>query len=81
MGGTPKRMERFAFYMMEQLNHKLPAGTTLLRYSTDLVMWQNVPANLYQILGGDPVRNLVIYRVVIPATFAPTLFMRLERLP
>jgi hypothetical protein len=29
MGGTPKRMEQFAYYIMEQIGHKLPAGTTL----------------------------------------------------
>ncbi len=58
-----------------------PAGTTVLRYSTDLVMWQNVPGNLYQIVGADPVRNIVLLRVTVPASFAPNLFLRLERLP
>lgn len=58
-----------------------PAGTTVLRYSTNLVTWQDVPANLYEAIGADSVRNLVIYRVVVPATFAPNLFLRLERLP
>lgn len=29
MGGTPKRAEQFAFYIMEEIGHKLPAGTTL----------------------------------------------------
>lgn len=29
MGGTPKRVEQFAFYIMEEIGHKLPAGTTL----------------------------------------------------
>ncbi|XP_068081144.1 uridine phosphorylase 1 isoform X2 [Anabrus simplex] len=33
MGGTPKRMEQFAFYIMEEIGHKLPAGTTLLDIS------------------------------------------------
>jgi len=33
MGGTPKRMEQFAYYIMEQIGHKLPAGTTLLDIS------------------------------------------------
>lgn len=30
MGGTPKRMENFAYYIMKEIGHKLPAGTTLL---------------------------------------------------
>ena len=33
MGGTPKRMEQFANYIMAEIGHKLPAGTTLLDIS------------------------------------------------
>ena len=33
MGGTPKRVEQFAFYIMEEIGYKLPAGTTLLDIS------------------------------------------------
>ncbi|XP_034947858.1 uridine phosphorylase 1-like [Chelonus insularis] len=29
MGGTPKRMENFAYFIMEEIGHKLPTGTTL----------------------------------------------------
>ncbi|XP_026479462.1 uridine phosphorylase 1-like [Ctenocephalides felis] len=29
MGGTPKRMETFAHFIMEQIGHKLPTGTQL----------------------------------------------------
>jgi len=29
MGGTPKRMEQFAKYIMNEIGYKLPAGTTL----------------------------------------------------
>nr|XP_014280264.1 uridine phosphorylase 1 isoform X2 [Halyomorpha halys] len=29
MGGTPKRMEHFAYYIMGEIGHKLPAGTML----------------------------------------------------
>ncbi|XP_022188865.1 uridine phosphorylase 1 isoform X1 [Nilaparvata lugens] len=29
MGGTPKRVEQFANYIMEEIGHKLPTGTTL----------------------------------------------------
>ncbi|KAK7066752.1 Uridine phosphorylase 1 [Halocaridina rubra] len=33
MGGTPKRMESFAYYLMDEIGYKLPAGTTLLDIS------------------------------------------------
>lgn len=33
MGGTPKRMELFANFIMEEIGHKLPTGTTLLDIS------------------------------------------------
>ncbi|XP_063600974.1 uridine phosphorylase 1-like isoform X2 [Penaeus indicus] len=33
MGGTPKRMEGFAYYIMDEIGYKLPAGTTLLDIS------------------------------------------------
>lgn len=29
MGGTPKRMEQFAYNIMAEIGHKLPCGTTL----------------------------------------------------
>lgn len=29
MGGTPKRMETFAHFIMEEIGYKLPAGTQL----------------------------------------------------
>ncbi|XP_063534147.1 uridine phosphorylase 1 [Cydia strobilella] len=29
MGGTPKRMEQFAYHIMAEIGHKLPCGTTL----------------------------------------------------
>lgn len=30
MGGTPKRMEQFAKYIMKEIGYKLPAGTQLM---------------------------------------------------
>jgi len=33
MGGTPKRVEQFAYFIMDEIGHKLPAGTTLLDIS------------------------------------------------
>jgi hypothetical protein len=29
MGGTPERMKDFAYYIMEEIGHKLPTGTKL----------------------------------------------------
>lgn len=29
MGGTPERMKDFAYYIMEEIGHKLPTGTML----------------------------------------------------
>lgn len=29
MGGTPKRVEQFAYTIMAEIGHKLPCGTTL----------------------------------------------------
>lgn len=29
MGGTPKRMEQFAYFIMDEIGYKLPTGTTL----------------------------------------------------
>lgn len=29
MGGTPKRMEQFAHYIMEEIGYRLPTGTAL----------------------------------------------------
>ena len=33
MGGTPKRMEEFAYYIMDEIGHKLQPGTKLLDIS------------------------------------------------
>lgn len=32
-GGTPKRMEQFAYHIMDEIGYKLPAGTTLVDIS------------------------------------------------
>lgn len=48
MGGTPKRMENFAHFIMDEIEYKLPAGTQLLdisafsyRYSMYKVIIEN----------------------------------------
>lgn len=33
MGGTPRRMEMFAYYIMKEIGYKLPTGTTLMDIS------------------------------------------------
>jgi uridine phosphorylase len=33
IGGTPKRMEEFAYYIMGEIGHKIPTGTQLLDIS------------------------------------------------
>ncbi|KAG0717172.1 Uridine phosphorylase 1 [Chionoecetes opilio] len=33
MGGTPRRMEQFAYYIKDEIGYKLPSGTTLLDIS------------------------------------------------
>jgi hypothetical protein len=46
MGGTPKRMEQFAYYIMEEIGHRLPTGTTLQdisRYSYRYCMYKVGP--------------------------------------
>ena len=58
-----------------------PGRFAALRYSTDLVTWQDVPEQLYQIAGYDPVRNVILYRVIIPLITSNRLFVRLERMP
>lgn len=35
MGGTPKRMEGFAHYIMDEIGYKLPAGAALMDISLE----------------------------------------------
>lgn len=42
IGGTPKRMEEFAYYIMREIGHKIPTGTQLLdisQHSYRYSMW------------------------------------------
>lgn len=46
MGGTPKRMEQFAYRLMEEISYKIPTGTTLQdisRYSYRYSMYKVGP--------------------------------------
>jgi len=33
MGGTPQRMENFAYYIMKEIGYKIPTGTALKNIS------------------------------------------------
>lgn len=58
-----------------------PARFVVLCYSMDLVTWLDVPEQLYHIAGHDPVRNVILYRVIIPIITSNRLFVRLKRIP
>jgi uridine phosphorylase len=63
MGGTPKRMEQFAYFIMEEIGHKLPAGTTLLdisQYSYRYSMYKVGP-----VLSISVSFNTRLYKVLI----------------
>ncbi|XP_076379810.1 uridine phosphorylase 2 isoform X4 [Megalopta genalis] len=55
MGGTPKRMEDFAHFIMKEIGHKLPSGTTLLdisQYSYRYCMYKVGPVlSISSVLG------------------------------
>lgn len=64
MGGTPKRMENFAHFIMDEIGYKLPAGTQLqdisafsYRYSMYKVSVQFSDENFTVGSGFDLVRN------------------------
>lgn len=56
MGGTPKRMEQFAYYIMEEIGHKLPTGTTLFdisQYSYRYCMYKVGPVLCVSVSNSD----------------------------
>lgn len=69
MGGTPKRMEQFANYIMKEIGHKLPAGTTLLdisQYSYRYSMYKvgpvlSISVSTHNIIFVFDLKNLHIY--------------------
>ncbi|XP_058791317.1 uridine phosphorylase 1-like isoform X2 [Phymastichus coffea] len=67
MGGTPKRMEQFAFYIMEEIGHKLPAGTTLLdisQYSYRYSMYKVGPVLCVSHGMGIPSIGILLHEVI-----------------
>ncbi|CAB3376869.1 Hypothetical predicted protein [Cloeon dipterum] len=67
MGGTPKRMEQFAYYIMEQIGHKLPAGTTLQdisKYSYRYSMYKVGPVLSISHGMGIPSVGILLHEVI-----------------
>ncbi|XP_066599908.1 uridine phosphorylase 1-like isoform X2 [Prorops nasuta] len=67
MGGTPKRMEQFAYYIMKEIGHKLPAGTTLLdisQYSYRYSMYKIGPVLSISHGMGIPSVGILLHEVI-----------------
>ncbi|CAL7933641.1 unnamed protein product [Xylocopa violacea] len=67
MGGTPKRMQQFAFYIMKEIGHKLPAGTTLLdisQYSYRYSMYKVGPVLSISHGMGVPSVGILLHEVI-----------------
>lgn len=67
MGGTPKRMEQFAYYIMEEIGHKLPAGTMLQdisQYSYRYSMYKVGPVLSISHGMGIPSVGILLHEVV-----------------
>ncbi|KAJ8683253.1 hypothetical protein QAD02_019045 [Eretmocerus hayati] len=67
MGGTPKRMEQFANYIMAEIGHKLPAGTTLLdisQYSYRYSMYKVGPVLCVSHGMGIPSVGILLHEII-----------------
>ncbi|XP_044005366.1 uridine phosphorylase 1-like isoform X2 [Aphidius gifuensis] len=67
MGGTPKRMEQFAYYIMQEIGHKLPCGTTLLdisQYSYRYSMFKVGPVLSISHGMGIPSVGILLHEVI-----------------
>uniref|UniRef100_A0A1B6DDL4 Nucleoside phosphorylase domain-containing protein n=1 Tax=Clastoptera arizonana TaxID=38151 RepID=A0A1B6DDL4_9HEMI len=67
MGGTPKRMEQFAYYIMQEIGHKLPAGTTLLdisQYSYRYAMYKVGPVLCISHGMGIPSVGILLHEII-----------------
>lgn len=67
MGGTPKRMEGFAYYVMKELGQKLPAGTSLMdisRYSYRYSMFKIGPVLSISHGMGIPSVSIMLHEVI-----------------
>ncbi|KAJ8960406.1 hypothetical protein NQ318_013686 [Aromia moschata] len=67
MGGTPKRMETFAFYIMKEIGHKLPTGTTLTdisQYSYRYSMYKVGPVLSISHGMGVPSIGILLHEII-----------------
>ncbi|XP_016842398.1 uridine phosphorylase 1 isoform X1 [Nasonia vitripennis] len=67
MGGTPKRMEQFANFIMAEIGHKLPAGTTLLdisQYSYRYSMYKVGPVLCVSHGMGIPSVGILLHEII-----------------
>ncbi|KAB0800660.1 hypothetical protein PPYR_06399 [Photinus pyralis] len=67
MGGTPKRMESFANFIMEEIGHKLPTGTTLLdisQYSYRYCMYKVGPVLSISHGMGVPSISILLHEII-----------------
>ncbi|XP_065568267.1 uridine phosphorylase 1-like [Artemia franciscana] len=67
MGGTPKRMEQFAYFIMNEIGFKLPAGTTLLdisQYSYRYSMYKVGPVLSISHGMGIPSVGILLHEII-----------------
>lgn len=67
MGGTPKRMELFAHFIMEEIGHKLPTGTTLMdisQYSYRYSMYKVGPVISVSHGMGTPSIGILLHEMI-----------------
>ncbi|KAK0168245.1 hypothetical protein PV327_002069 [Microctonus hyperodae] len=67
MGGTPKRMENFAYFIMKEIGHKLPTGTTLMdisQYSYRYSMYKVGPVLSISHGMGIPSVGILLHEVI-----------------
>lgn len=67
MGGTPKRMETFANYIMKEIGHKLPTGTTLMdisQYSYRYSMYKVGPVLSVSHGMGVPSIGILLHEII-----------------
>ncbi|XP_074096589.1 uridine phosphorylase 1 isoform X1 [Cotesia typhae] len=67
MGGTPKRIENFANFIMKEIGHKLPTGTTLLdisQYSYRYSMYKVGPVLSISHGMGIPSVGILLHEVI-----------------
>ena len=73
MGGTPERMKDFAYYIMEEIGHKLPTGTMLQDISQKSYRY-----SMYKV---GPVLCISVSIHYCPRLTRTALNMRVERVP